>query len=132
MSANDNVELFHRLARRWQEEHALPPEALTEDVEWVSPSDAVEPGTRHGVAGFNEAIASIYEGWEESRFEPERVFADGDHVIALGALRVRGRTVGVEVRREHGQIWTFREGRVARMRWFNSHRETLEAAGVSE
>ena len=132
MSANDNVELFRGLARHWQEHRALPPEALTDDVEWVSPPDAVEPGTRRGVAGFNEAIASIYEGWEESRFDPARVFAAGDDVVALGELRVRGRTVGVEVRREHGQVWTFRDGRVARMRWFSTHQETLEAAGVSE
>lgn len=129
---SDNIEHFHRLTRHWQEHRALPPDALTEDVEWVSPPDAVEPGTRRGVDGFNDAIASIYEGWEESRFEPERVLAEGDDVVALGELRVRGRTVGVEVTREHGQIWTFRGGRVARMCWFGTHRETLEAAGLSE
>jgi hypothetical protein len=39
--------------------------------------------------------------------------------------------VGQEIRREHGQVWTFRDGRVARMRWFGSHREALEAAGLS-
>ena len=110
----------------------MPAELLTEDVEWVNPPDAVEPGRRTGAAGFNDAIASIFEGWEESRFEPERVLERGDEVIALGELRVRGRSVGVEVRRPHGQIWTFRGGRVARMRWFSTHEETLAAAGLSE
>ena len=125
-----NVELFHRIALLWQERRRLAPELLTEDVEWVNPPEAVEPGTRRGPGSFNDAIASIYEGWGESRFEPQRVFEEGDVVVALGELRVRGRSVGVEVRREHGQIWTFRDGRVARMSWFNSHRETLDAAGL--
>ena len=130
--ANDNVDRFHELLRQWQERRSLPPELLTADVEWVNPPEAVEPGTRHGAGGFNEAIASIYEGWEESVFEPERVLANGAEVVAVGELRVRGRAVGLEVRREHGQIWTFRGGRVARMRWFNSRREALEAAGLTD
>jgi hypothetical protein len=50
--------------------------------------------------------------------------------VALGELRVRGRAVNHEVRRAHGQVWTFRDGRVARMRWFNGHRDALEAAGL--
>jgi ketosteroid isomerase-like protein len=128
--APDNVERFHAILRTWQESRSLAPELLTEDVEWVNPPDAVEPGSRHGVGGFNDAIASVYEGWEESRFEPARVIPNGDEVVALGELRVHGRSVGVEVRAEHGQIWTFRDGRLARMRWFNSHAETLESAGL--
>ncbi|HEX8741959.1 MAG TPA: nuclear transport factor 2 family protein [Thermoleophilaceae bacterium] len=125
-----NADLFERIRRQWQTDRRVAPELLTEDVEWVNPPDAVEPGSRGGVEGFNNAIASIFEGWEESRFEPERVVESGDDVVALGELRVRGRSVGVEVRREHGQIWTFRDGRVARMRWFGSHAETLAAAGL--
>jgi ketosteroid isomerase-like protein len=36
----------------------------------------------------------------------------------------------MEVSGLHGQVWTFREGRVTRMRWFNTHQETLEAVGL--
>lgn len=128
----ENVERFHELTREWQRSRRLPPEALTDDVEWVNPPDSVETGTRRGTGGFNDAIASVYEGWEDSRFVPERVSASGDDVVALGELRARSHAVGLEVRREHGQIWTFRDGRVARMRWFNTHRETLEAAGLAD
>jgi ketosteroid isomerase-like protein len=127
-----NTQLFELLHAEWQDHRRLPPELLTDDVEWVNPSEAVEPGSRCGPDGFNEAIASIYEGWDESRFEPERVVENGDDVVALGQLRARGRSVDFEVCQEHGQLWTFRAGRVARMRWFNSHRETLEAAGLAD
>lgn len=127
--APDNVERFHAITREWQEQRQVSPEHLTEDVEWVNAPDAVERGSRRGAEGFNEAIASIYEGWEDSRFVPDRVFADGDEVVALGELVARGRS-DLEVRQPHGQIWTFRDGRVARMRWFSTHAETLAAAGL--
>jgi ketosteroid isomerase-like protein len=127
-----NAQRFHEITRWWQERRSLGPEELTEDVEWVNPPDAVEPGSRRGVEGFNEAIASIYEGWDESRFVPDRVIERGDDVVALGELRATGRAVDFEISQPHGQIWSFRGGRVARMCWFNSHRETLEAAGLDQ
>jgi ketosteroid isomerase-like protein len=128
--APGNAERFREITRQWQESRRVAPDLLTDDVEWVNPPDAVEPGSRRGVDGFNDAIASIYEGWDESRFEPERVIEHGDDVVALGELRARGRAVDFEIRQAHGQVWTFRDGRAARMRWFSTHAETLAAAGL--
>jgi hypothetical protein len=50
-------------------------------------------------------------------------------VIALGNLRTRSRA-GLEATAAHGEIWTFREGKVARMRWYRTHAETLAAADL--
>ena len=125
-----NVERFHELRRRLSEQRALSRHLLTEEAEWVNPDDAVEPGTRRGADSFLEAIASVFEGWEESVFEIERVIESGDDVIALGRLRTRGRTTGLEATSQHGEIWTFDEGKVARMRWFNTYAETLATVGL--
>jgi ketosteroid isomerase-like protein len=130
LMSSGNVERFQQIVEQWQEHRRVAPELLTEDVEWVNPPDAVEPGSRRGADGFNEAIASIYEGWDESRFTADRVIENGDDLVALGELRARGRAMDLEVRQPHGQIWTFRDGRVARMRWFGTHGEALEAAGL--
>ena len=53
-------------------------------------------------------------------------------MVALGVLHGHVRAAGMEIDSPHGQIWTFRDGQVVRMRWFNTHREALEAAGVRE
>ncbi len=98
----------------------------------MNPPDAVEPGVRQGIDSFNEAISSIFDAWKEVRFETERVIDSGDEVVALGQVWGSGRGAGIEVARPHGQIWTFRDGRVIRMRWFHSHSEALEAAGERE
>jgi ketosteroid isomerase-like protein len=127
-----NAERFHRIYEEWYERRRLGPGLLAEDAEWVNPHDAVEAGTRRGAGSFNEAIGRVFDAWKDVRFEADQVIERGQDVIALGRLRNRGRTAGMEVSQPHGQIWTFRDGKAVRMRWFNSHEETLEAADSSE
>ena len=105
---------------------------LADDAEWVNPADAVEPGTRRGADSFNAAIAGVFAAWDEVHFETERVIESGDEVVVLGVMHGRLHTAGMALDSPHGQIWTFRDGKVARMCWFNTHRETLDAAGLSE
>lgn len=50
-------------------------------------------------------------------------------MIALGNLRTRSRA-GLEATAAHGEIWTFRDGKVARMQWFRTHAETVGAADL--
>ena len=110
----------------------LDTELLVDDAEWVNPHDAVEPGTRRGADEFNRAIASVFATWDDVQFDTDRVIDNGEQVIALGSLHGHLHASGMGVSAEHGQIWTFRDGRVVRMQWFNTHRETLEAAGQAE
>jgi ketosteroid isomerase-like protein len=130
--SQENVQRFHQLRRRLSEERQLSRDLLAEDVEWVNPDDAVEPGTRRGADSFLQAVTSVFEGWEESVFEIERVIDRGEDVIALGTLRTRGRATGIEATVPHGEIWTFHAGKVARMCWFNTHAQTLAAAGLDD
>ena len=74
----------------------------------------------------------MFAVWDDVRFDTERVLDNGDDVVALGVLHGRVHAAGMEVDSPHGEIWTFRDGRVVRTRWFNSYRETLEAAGLHE
>jgi ketosteroid isomerase-like protein len=127
-----NIKRFYELRRRLNEQRELARDLLTEEAEWVNPTDAVEPGTRRGADSFLAAVASVFEGWEESVFEIERVIERGQDVVALGQLRTRGRATGIEATIPHGEIWTFDAGKVARMCWFNTHAETLAAAGTDD
>jgi ketosteroid isomerase-like protein len=129
----ENLKRFHELRQRLSERGELDRELLTDDAEWVNPDDAVEPGTRRGADSFLEAVASVFEGWQESVFEIERVIENGDDVIALGLLRTRGRATGLAASGPHGEIWTFDDaGKVARMAWFNTYAETLASAGLAD
>jgi ketosteroid isomerase-like protein len=130
--SRENVEILDRIHEEWFGSRTLGGDLLAEDVEWVNPPDAVERGVRRGIDSFNDAIRSVFQAWEEARFETERVIDHDEDVVALGQVRGLGRAAGIEVVRPHGEIWTFRDGRAVRMRWFNSHSETLEAAGLGQ
>ena len=55
-----------------------------------------------------------------------------ESVLLLGHLDVAGRTTGIELSQEFGQLVTFRGGKILRSQDFLSHAEALEAAGLSE
>src|SRR5688572_276097 len=113
--SQENLATFHRIYDAWHARRTLGPDLLAENVEWVNPHDAVERGSRQGIDSFNQAIASIFDAWESVRFETERIVESGGEVIALGQVRGRGRGAGIQVARPHGEIWTFRDGKVIRM-----------------
>ena len=52
--------------------------------------------------------------------------------MVLARYTASGRGSGVPLEGEHGYVWTVRDGQAVRFRWFNSHAEALEAAGISE
>ena len=130
--SHENVERLTLLLEQLFAARRVDPELLAEDVEWVNPPEAVEPGTRQGADSFNRAIANVFAAWDDVRFEIERVVDNGDDVVVLGKLHGHIHGPGMEVDSRHGQVWTFRGDRVTRMRWTNSYREALEAAGVRE
>jgi ketosteroid isomerase-like protein len=128
----DNVDRLGRIFEHLFEGRRIGPELLADEAEWVNPRDAVEGGTRRGADAFNDAIESVFAAWDDVWFDTDRVIDQGDEVIALGVLRGHIRGPGMEVESPHGQVWTFRDGRVLRMRWFNTHAEALQAAGSCE
>ncbi len=104
-------------------------EFIAEDVEYVNPDYAVEPGTRRGRASF----AAVRGSYEDFKLEVERfVDAGGDEVVVLARYTGSGRVSGVPVAGEHGYVWAVRDGLGVRFRWFQSHREALDAAGLGE
>jgi hypothetical protein len=92
------------------------------------PSYAVEAGTRYGRRSF----AVVRETYGDFALEPVRFLdAGGDDVVVRALYRASGAGSGVPVSGEHGYVWTVQGGKAVRFRWFASHREALEYAGLS-
>ena len=101
-------------------------EWMAEDIEYVNPDYAVEPGTAVG----RDAFTRVYEIWEEFRFEPEQLVAAGpDEVVAIGTAHA-GESSVIPVSGRLAYVWTIRDGRAVRFRWFREVNEALEAAGL--
>jgi ketosteroid isomerase-like protein len=91
-------------------------------------------GTQPGVYGLDQ-IRRVWEEfagtWESSRWEAEEFIEAGEHVVAPLTGYHQGRE-GIEVQTRTAWVWTFRDGKVARITFYQERREALEAAGLSE
>jgi ketosteroid isomerase-like protein len=104
---------------------SLPPR-LGELMELIDPD--IEIDARHsdlamgggglwrGWEGWFDFWSTWLEPWDDFDFETSNFEAIGDHVLMDLTIRARGRDSGVPVEGSQTQIWTFREGRVIRMR----------------
>ena|SRR5438270_8179761 len=126
--SRENVELVRRIYEAWDREESAR-DFIAADVEYVNPSYAVEPGTRYG----RKSFSVVRETYEDFKLEVERfVDAGEEDVVVLAHYAGSGRTSGVRMAGAHGYVWTIRDGVAVRFRWFQTHEEALEAAGVSE
>jgi ketosteroid isomerase-like protein len=85
-----------------------------------------------GVDGVTEWLSDFAEAWDSYVMEVERLIDAGDRVVSLFRIRAVGAGSGASVERGDGMLWTFRDGKLARLDYFNDQAEALEAAGLSE
>jgi ketosteroid isomerase-like protein len=97
------------------------------EIEWVNPEDAIEGGTRKGLAGMRRAFENFYEGaGSGATWELEEVQERGERVFVRARLNVKGASSGVEaVGPPIGAVITVRGGRVIKMGWHFSPDEAF-------
>ena len=105
-------------------------ELATPDIEYVNPSNAVEPGVRRGPADVVRAMRGFGEMWDESRHELHELFDCGDAVVASVTWHTVSRGSAMKLTQEEAHTWTLREGRIAGFEWGQDLAKALEAAGL--
>jgi ketosteroid isomerase-like protein len=127
-----NLELVRRLYREGLVDG--DPEALvalaTDDVEYVNPPEAVEPGTRRGRAEFVAAWRNLSNHFVGPRNDLREVFDHGDRVVASVLFRARSRGSDTEITQEEAHTWTLSGGRIARFEWGRDLQAALDAAAA--
>ena len=89
------------------------------EIEYVNPADAIEGGTRRGVAGVRTAVENFIAGaGTGATFELLELEEQSDRVFIFVRLHARGEASGAEVVGPgFGVIYTFRDGRLLRIEW---------------
>jgi ketosteroid isomerase-like protein len=125
--SEQNVQLVRRIYDVWDRGESAR-DLIAEDLKYVNPSYAVEPGTLTG----RKSLTLVRDTYEDFSIRVERFIDAGDDVVVLARYTASGRGSGVQLEGEHGYVWTVRDGQAVRFRWFSSHAEALAAAGLSE
>jgi uncharacterized protein len=128
---SDNADMVRRIHEAVERgEDPLELGLLAPDFEYVSPRDAMEPGIRRGEEGLRHVLQTLDDTYAERRFDVERILEAGERVVVLGRITMQGRSSGVALQGEGAQIWTLRDGLVARIEWYLTQDEALRAAGL--
>jgi ketosteroid isomerase-like protein len=122
------VRAIHELLARGESPATL--DLLHPDIEYVNPAGAVEPGTRRGIAAYENALRSIHDSFDDVRIEVREIKDVGEQVVVLATYTARGRRSGAERHNEDAYVWTIRDGKATRFEWFNEPAKALEALGL--
>jgi ketosteroid isomerase-like protein len=123
--ASASVELVREIYERWDRGESTR-DLIVDDLEYVNPPYAVEAGTSTG----RRVLAKIREAYPDMRIRPERIIDAGDDVVVAASL-IGTSVSGVRMDTHQAYVWTVRDGRAVRFRWFNELAAALAAVGVA-
>jgi ketosteroid isomerase-like protein len=102
------------------------------EIEFQEPPTQPAPRSARGLEETRDTFTSFDEAWEEHQSKIKEIRElPGDEVLLSSLEHFRGRD-GMELDAACWTIYTFREGRIIRLRPFWDRAQALEAAGLSE
>jgi ketosteroid isomerase-like protein len=105
---------------------------FTDDGEVETDPRFPEGGTFSGREPVRRFIAGLHQGWEGgSAVTTKKLWLAGDSVLAWWEWHAKGERSGIDVSSDWLGLWTLRDGRIARLRFFYDRTEALEAAGLT-
>jgi uncharacterized protein len=101
------------------------------DVEWHNAPDWPGASVHRGTEAVERDLRRQFDAWEEARYEPVEILRQGDKVVVLLHVVVKGKASGIPAGMEAGHVLTIRDGKVARVQAFLNRPDTLAAAGLA-
>ena len=111
----------------------VSPDLLPPDFELHQASSIVDTaGIFHGPGAPNASLDELAESFEDLVFEPEEfIEAPRDQVVVLIHVQGRGRGSGIQIDNRIAWVFTFRDGKAARMDIYEERADALKAVGLA-
>jgi ketosteroid isomerase-like protein len=130
--SRENVDAARRVLAAVSERDIESLLKLTDpEVEWRSFFAALlERGEYRGHDALRQYLSDLDDAFEVIRPEPAQMLDLGDVVVAVGCVRFRGRTSGVETAEPAGWVFKFSGGTVVSWRAFHDPERAFEVVGL--
>jgi ketosteroid isomerase-like protein len=102
------------------------------DIELLSRFGSLTGEPYRGHEGVREWLADIHQSFERFDLWLDDVRDLGDQVVAIGGIHMRARGSGLDMKESMGWVLEFRDGRLARMRFYAQPAEALKAMGLRD
>jgi uncharacterized protein len=132
--SNDTVELLRRFYESFNQgdlDSVL--ELCTEDVELYKDPEVVEMVaalTPRGQERVAQYLRVWLDSWSDYHARPEEFLQSGEEVAALTRLRARGKNSQFEIEGDMADVFTVRDGRIARFRLYIQRTDVLDSLGI--
>jgi ketosteroid isomerase-like protein len=112
----------------------FPAHLATPDFVWdMSHFDGLqEQQVYEGVEGADDFFAEWGPTWDHWEVESEALHDLGDKARAIMKQRGTSKLSGIPAEMVMAMLWTFRDGKVARMEMYSDPHEALKAVGLEE
>ena len=130
--SQENVEIIRRGYEHYNRTGEVDFTTLDPEIIYDVSRRTFDPGVYQGHEGVREFTSLIRQQWATMRIEPEEFHAAGDQVVVSVRLVGVGRESGVETTAHAAHLWTLRDGKIVRQAVYQTFREAVEAAGLSE
>jgi ketosteroid isomerase-like protein len=126
------VEIVRRCCEAFDRgDYSAALEALAPDIEYDL-THFPDGRIYRGHDGVREAFRIWMGTWEDYRQERSGLVDAGDEVIVPTREYGRGKGSGLQLERPTYGVWTMRDGKAVRIRFYPTLHEALEAVGLSE
>jgi ketosteroid isomerase-like protein len=104
------------------------------EVEFIASQagPSIRPAPSRGIQGFAEGWRDWLEPWESYHLELEDYIDAGEDVVTLVRVHAQSARDAVPVEHWPAAVWSVREGKIVRVRFYLERVEALEAAGLLE
>jgi ketosteroid isomerase-like protein len=127
-----NLDVVRRIYEAMdRQDAAAVTELVHPDMEWI-PDHRVGEGPVRGRESVIRFFSDRAEMFGDITTEVERVWEQGDTVLAFIHVTGEGRARGAPFDLRIAHVWTFRDGAIIRGQGFGDRDEAHAAAGVSE
>ena len=132
--SQENVDIVRSLVDAWnQRQSALALDFLEPHTEWMPAGPAaVEATTYRGPDEIAAGFESVWQTWEQFRFEESQVRDLGETVLWLGRVKMRGAASHVELDQEFALRTVLHGGKIGIIQAFLEWQDALEAVGLAE
>jgi ketosteroid isomerase-like protein len=133
--SRENLELLQRGFEYVVRTGELLPETVQPDLVWDTTTFSSMGMNMKKCVGLDEAnrwLAEWSEAFESWALDVEEVFDADDQVVTFVRQHAKSKQGGPEVEMRFAQVWTFRDGLIARMEMYLDRDEALAAAGFAE
>jgi ketosteroid isomerase-like protein len=101
-------------------------ELCTPGIEFDWSRRLLDPTMTRGYEGIRQFFEEVDDIFDDIVFEEEEILEFGDDVLVVSTGRFRGRTSGVDVTAHGAILWTIRDGKLVRFRFYQTKEDALQ------